>query len=94
MGTGLEADPGRSCEKRSSVLGGLAQGHHLGMRAAGLLGKAFTGEPTLRIVQHAADAGVGFGQADRSLGQLDGAQQQIVIGRRQWHAAGQNGRCS
>ena len=65
VGAGLQGDPGCGPLHVMPLPRSVAQGHHLGVRAAGLLGKAFTQHLPIGRGDHAAYTGVGVGKKKR-----------------------------
>ena len=61
---------------------GVAQRHHFGVRAAGLLGAALAYHLARRVDQHAAHARVGVGPQQRGVGLLQCLRQRV------WHQWG------
>jgi hypothetical protein len=66
---GLERDVRRRALDRAALRRGVAQRHHLGMRAAGLLRVALAQHAAFSVAQHAAHARVRIGQQQRRRGQ-------------------------
>ena len=86
VGAGLQRDIGSRAAYIQPRPRRIAQRHHLGMRAARLLGEALHQHPTIRRRDHAADARVGAGKKKR----LGGEPKRLVdrVGRGNGHCAG------
>ena len=85
VGAGLQRDIGSRAAYIQPRPRRIAQRHHLGMRAARLLGKALTQHPTIRRGDDATHAGVGAGKKKR----LGGEPKRLVdrVGRSGCHGA-------
>ena len=73
VGTGFERDPGGGAAHVVAAGCGIAQGHDFGMRATRALGVAFAQHGAVGGGDDAAHAGVGRGQPQGLVGQIEGA---------------------
>ncbi len=72
VSAGLQCDVGGGAADVSASIGRIAQGHHLGVSLAGGLGMAAADHLVFAVDDHAADAGIGVGQAYSVMGQGQG----------------------
>ncbi len=79
VGTGLERHPGRGATHIVPLRTGVAQGHHLGVRAARLLRVPLAEDAPVGGADDAPDPGVGVRQADGQGRQVERGVQPLAI---------------
>ena len=83
VGAGLQRDPGRGARCRLALRLRIAQRHHLGVGAAGLLRGAPAQHAAVCMADDTAHAGVGFGQAEGGFCERQCVLQTQPVQRRQ-----------